>query len=38
MSRNTIQAITAAWLVVATAVIGVNLIMVGALYLKEWMQ
>ena len=38
MNRNTIEAIAAAWIVVAAAIISVNVIMAGALYLKEWMQ
>lgn len=38
MNRNTIEAITAAWLVVATAIIGVNIIMAAVLYIKEWME
>ena len=38
MTRNTIEAITAAWLVVATAIIGINIIMAAVLYIKEWMQ
>ena len=38
MTRHTIEAITAAWIVVATAVIGVNIIMAAVLYIKEWMQ
>lgn len=38
MTRATIEAITAAWLVVATAIIGINIIMAAVLYIKEWMQ